>query len=75
MKFSKEWPVIDINGEMKAGKPYIHISDNGIGMKEENEVRIFQAFQKFNTKSDYEGSGIGLAICKRIVDLHSVKSV
>jgi PAS domain S-box-containing protein len=46
----------------------ISISDNGIGMKEEYLKRIFEPFTRLHTRREFEGSGIGLAICKKIVD-------
>ncbi len=46
------------------------IKDNGIGIKEKDQKKIFTIFQQLNEKSDYEGSGIGLAHCKKIVDMH-----
>jgi signal transduction histidine kinase len=48
----------------------IAISDNGIGFEDEYRERIFQVFQRLHGKSEYPGSGIGLAICKRIADYH-----
>jgi signal transduction histidine kinase/DNA-binding LacI/PurR family transcriptional regulator len=48
----------------------ITIQDNGIGFDEKYHERIFQAFQRLHSRSQYEGSGIGLAICRRIVERH-----
>ena len=48
----------------------ITISDNGIGFEEEYTTRIFQVFQRLHGKSEYPGSGIGLAICKKILEYH-----
>ncbi len=48
----------------------IAISDNGIGFESEYSNRIFQVFQRLHGKSEYPGSGIGLAICKKILEYH-----
>ena len=49
----------------------ITISDNGIGFEEEYAMRIFKVFQRLHGKSEYPGSGIGLAICKKIIEHHN----
>lgn len=71
IKFSKERPQVEITAAQNNGRHTIYVKDNGIGIEPENQERIFIAFQRLHAKSEYEGSGIGLAICQRIADIHN----
>lgn len=71
IKFRSEKPlIIDIFTIEKSLFWEIHIKDNGIGISEEYHKSIFTMFKRLHGKSQYEGSGIGLAICQKIVHEH-----
>jgi light-regulated signal transduction histidine kinase (bacteriophytochrome) len=72
IKFSKkeEFPCIRISAKQTDNRWLFSIQDNGIGMKKEHLQNIFEAFRRLHPQSEYPGNGIGLALCKRIVESH-----
>jgi light-regulated signal transduction histidine kinase (bacteriophytochrome) len=75
LKFRKpgERPVINITVSPKEEHWQFKVTDNGIGIEEKYWERIFVIFQRLHTKNEYEGTGIGLAHCKKITELHNGK--
>ena len=70
IKFSMDSPQIDISSKLEKTHHVISISDKGMGIDPKYFDRIFQVFQRLLPKEKFEGTGIGLAICKRIVERH-----
>jgi PAS domain S-box-containing protein len=64
-------PKIKISGVRENGHVKFSISDNGIGIAETDLNKVFEIFRRLHTKKAYPGTGIGLAICKKIVDRHN----
>lgn len=64
-------PKIVICAEQKKTCWDIQVHDNGIGIAPEHATRIFAVFQRLHAAEDYSGTGIGLAVCRRIVDRHA----
>jgi PAS domain S-box-containing protein len=71
LKFrGEEPPRIHVAAEHDAGEWHVRVEDNGIGIAPEFADRIFVLFQRLHSRGEYPGTGIGLAICKKIVDRH-----
>ena len=66
-------PEIHISYQKNNGFHEILVKDNGIGIPEKQFDKIFNIFNRLHDKNTYEGEGIGLAHCKKIVDLHQGK--
>jgi PAS domain S-box-containing protein len=63
-------PRVHVSARRKDGALVISVSDNGVGIEPEQHQRIFEIFRRLHTQSEYPGTGIGLAVCRRIVERH-----
>ncbi len=63
-------PLVKIHGEVRGGISRIFVEDNGMGFDERYNDRIFKPFQQLHGRNRFEGTGMGLAVCRKIVERH-----
>jgi signal transduction histidine kinase len=66
-------PVISLHATEKEKEWLFSMQDNGIGIENEKFKKIFEIFARLHSHEDYEGTGIGLAVCKKVVEQHGGK--
>lgn len=74
IKYNKsKQPAINIRVNETEVDYHIEVMDNGIGIPEDDQSRVFEMMTRLNTRTEFEGTGIGLATCKTIVERHNGK--
>jgi two-component system sensor histidine kinase/response regulator len=70
LKYNKNIPEIMVFSKVEGDKVVVSVRDNGIGIDKDDSEKIFEIFQRLHADSEFPGTGVGLASCKRIVELH-----
>jgi signal transduction histidine kinase len=65
-----ESPLVRVNAEAQAREWVFSVADNGIGIAPEQAENVFIIFRRLHTRAEYPGNGIGLSICKKIIEQH-----
>jgi light-regulated signal transduction histidine kinase (bacteriophytochrome) len=74
LKFNdSEAPTVTIDWEETADQYTLIVADNGIGIAKEYSNQVFQMFKRLHNENEYDGTGIGLAICKKIAEYYHGK--
>jgi signal transduction histidine kinase len=75
LKFGKKGKklVIDIGFDKFEGNVLFCVRDNGMGIPKKYQDKIFEPFERLNRVDEYPGNGLGLAICKKIIDMQKGK--
>ena len=66
-------PRVEVSAKRQDDQWVFSVSDNGIGIEAEHHEGIFKIFRRLHTQQDYSGTGIGLSVCRRVVDRHHGK--
>ena len=70
---SADSPRVHVSAACKDGEWTIAVRDNGIGIAAQHQERIFEMFQRLHNQQQYPGTGIGLAVCRRVIHRHGGK--
>ncbi|MCR4423928.1 MAG: ATP-binding protein [candidate division WOR-3 bacterium] len=73
LKFTREKPRVEVRAERVDGMWRFAVKDNGIGIDPKFSEKVFEIFLRLHTREEYPGTGIGLAVCKKIVERHGGK--
>jgi signal transduction histidine kinase len=68
-------PVVAVTDRSDDGHWRIAVQDRGIGIPAEHQGRLFGLFRRLRSRREYEGTGLGLALCRRIAELHGARLV
>ena len=66
-------PQVHVSAKLQEGNWVFSVTDNGIGIDERHHEKVFEIFKRLHTQNEFAGTGIGLALCRRIVEAHGGK--